>query len=123
MKKNICIKCIKEHNFKHEVLAFEEITIKEDNIIKSINEIKKEIDEFINKTNEKIKKLSIIKEDIEEYYKIISGLINIYIKNKKRNYEILKNIEEIIEDNNLINEIKEINKDNNYDKINIIYNY
>ena len=54
-EKNICIKCIKEHNFKHELFAFEEITFKEDNIIKSINEIKKEIDEFINKTNEKIK--------------------------------------------------------------------
>ena len=122
-KKNICMICKKNHNNKHEIIIFDDIIIKEDNIIKGINDIKKEIDEFIDKTNEKIKKLSIIKENMEEYYKIINGIINNYIKNKKINYQILKNIKEIIEDNNIINEIKEINKDNKYDKINIIYNY
>ena len=69
-----------------------------------------------------MEKLNVIKENIEEYYKIINDIINNYIKSKKRNYEILANIKEIIDNNDIINDIKKINNDNKYNDILGIYN-
>ena len=86
-----------------------------------MKEIKNEFDKLENKIKESIEKLNIIKENIEKYYKIINDIINNYIKNKKRNYETLKNIREIL-GNNIINDIKKINNSNQYDDIMSIYN-
>jgi len=119
-KKNICMLCESDHD-NHEIVNFGKILIKDDDIIKEMKEIRKEFDELENKINENIERYNNIKINIEEYYNIINGIINNYIKSKKRNYEILKNIRELI-DNNIINDIKKINIDNKYDDIINIYN-
>ena len=95
----------------------------EDNEIKKkMEEIKKEIDIFNNNIEQKINKLKIIKENIEQYFEIINDIIKKYTNNKKRNYQILININNIINNNNIINYIKNVNKNNNkYDHIIDIY--
>jgi len=101
-----------------KTIEYSKILIKDDNIIKDMDEIRKVIDSFENNINEIIKKLNI-----EEYYRIIYDLINNYIKNKNKNYVILKNIKDIICNNYLINDIKKINNsDNKYNNIINIYN-
>ena len=118
-KKNICKKCGNNH-FKHDLISYNKILIDNNEIIlKKLDGIKKEIDKFKNKINEIIQKFNIIKENIEEYYKIIKNITTNYIINKKRNYEILKNIKEIIYNNKIINDIKKINNDNYNDFIDI----
>ena len=102
--------CENNHD-KHEIISFGKILIEDDKIIEGKKEIRKEIDEFEDKINKIIKVLEIIKENIEEYYQIINDIIDNYILNKKRNYEELENIKEIIYNNNIINDIKKIKND------------
>ena len=121
-KKNICLICKNNHD-AHEAIEYSKILIKDDKLIKDMDEIRKIIDSFENNINEIIKKLNIVKDNIEEYYRIIYGLINNYIKNKNKNQVILKNIKDIICNNNLINDIKKINNsENKYNNIINIYN-
>ena len=88
-----------------------------------MKEIKKEIDIFNNDIKEKINKLNRIKENIEEYYKIIDNIIKNTIINKKMNYQLLITINNIINNNNMIYNIKRINEYNNkYEDIIDIYN-
>ena len=57
----------------------------------------------------------------EIYYKIIKNIINNY-NIKKRNYELLFNIKEII-NNDIIKDINDINNENNIiNKFNMIFN-
>ena len=113
--------CENNHD-KHEIISYDKILIENDKIIENKKEIRKEIDEFEDKINNIIKELEIIKEYIEEYYKIINDITDNYILNKKRNYEILENIKEIIYNNNIINDIKKMNNDFKYNNIIDIYN-
>ena len=87
-----------------------------------MEEMRKEIDIFKNDIKEKINKLNKIIEDVDEYYNIINDIILKYINNKKRNYQILMNINNIINKNNIINNIKKISNNNKYDDIIDIYN-
>ena len=119
-KTNICMLCESEHD-KHEIINFGKILIKEDNIKKAMTDIRKEIDELKNKINDKISKLEKINENIEEYYNIINEIIKNYLKNNKRNYEIIKNINEIVDNNNIINDIKNLNNDDKFNEMIDIY--
>ena len=103
-KKNICMICENNHN-NHDKIYLGKLIIEDDKIIKSMEEMKKEIDIFNNNIKEKINKLNKIIENIEEYYNIINEIINKYINNKKINYQILININNIINKNNIINNI------------------
>ena len=121
---NICVICEKNHN-EHERISYSKLIIEDKKIIKKMEEMKKEIDKFNNNIKEKIDKLNKIIKNIEEYYNIINNIIEKYINNKKRNYQILININNIINKNNIINNIKNININNNNDIIDIynkIYN-
>ena len=123
---NICVICEKNHN-EHERISYSKLIIEDEKIIKKMEEMKKEIDKFNNNIKEKIDKLNKIIKNIEEYYNIINNIINNiiekYINNKKRNYQIFININNIINKNNIINNIKNINNNNNeYDDIIDIYN-
>ena len=84
-KRNLCLKC-KESHIGHELISYDKIAIKSNYIMKDLKEIRKEIDIFKNNIDEKIKLLNEIKENIEEYYTIINGIITYYIKNGKKNY-------------------------------------
>ena len=102
--KNICINCEREHN-SHNTIYYGNILpdeYNEDEYNKYNIELKKEINGIIIK-------LKKILENIEIYNNISKNII----KNKNRNYEILKNKNEIINYNKIIiNDIKEIINDN-----------
>ena len=114
--------CENNHN-EHEIIYYGKLIIEDNKIKKRMEEIKREIDIFNNNIKEEIRKLNKIIENMEEYYKIIDNIIIKYIKNKKRNYQILININKIINENNIINNIKTINNNNNkYNDIIGIFN-
>ena len=124
-KKNICIECEKAHKM-HDILSYCDLFPEQ-------NEKQKELDEFknlIDKVKIEIKEIINICDNfignIEIYYKIYNDIINNYdYNNKNRNYQILKNINDI-KDKNIINDMNEIVKEKNkslkFDKIYEIYN-
>jgi len=121
-KENLCLACKNNHN-GHELIFYDKLIIEDNKIIEKMDEMKKEIDTFNNSIKEKIRKLNKIIENMEEYYKIIDEIIKKYINNKNRNYQILINVNNIINNNNIIKKIKSINNNNNkYDDIIDIYN-
>ena len=96
-KNNICMYCEKEHN-NHEIISFGKILPNIDDIKIKMKELKEKIDQLKNDIKEMINILNKTMENIEYYYKISNDIINNY-NNKKINYEILYNI------NNIYNKI------------------
>ena len=111
---NICFLCEKDH-IGHKGVNLWDMRFNENNYLKhlkdSIEKLKGEIKEIINK-------LENIIINMEIYFKLSENIIN---NKEKRNYEILKNINEFINNNDLIiKDIENITKDN--DKNNIFNN-
>ena len=117
-KINICLSCESEHINHNTISIMPDLN----KLRKEINELKEKINIFTNNINNLIKKLKKIIENINIYYKIYEKIINKY-ENKKRNYELLKNINEI-NNNEIIKDINEINNnfDNKLNNIMEIYN-
>ena len=117
-KINICLSCEPEHINHNTISIMPDIN----KLRKEINELKEKINIFTNNIYNLIKKLKKIIENINIYYKIYENIINKY-ENKKRNYELLKNINEI-NNNDIIKDINEINNnfDNKLNNIMEIYN-
>jgi len=117
-KINLCFQCVIEHN-NHEIINYINILPDENKIKEEIKEFRNKIEKLNNKINNIIKVLNKVKENIEIYYKINNDIFNNY-KIEDRNYEILYNIneiknnlkiidiDEIINDNNINNEFKNI---------------
>ena len=117
--KNICFRCEKEH-INHEILSFRDIMYDKKDLIIKINEIKNIINIYNENINKIIEILNNIKNDVNNFYKLLEYTINNY-NEKERNYEILNNINEMI-NNNIINDIKNINNENDIkNKFNNIY--
>ena len=132
--KNLCTLCDGHNN--HKRILFTDILPKKDDLLKTKNELKSTIYKF----NSEIKILTSILNDVMNkiniYSKIIEDMINNY-DNKKTNYEIIFNLNQI-QKNNVINELNEIIESNNiiekfsnifniykkmnHDEINIVYN-
>jgi len=123
-KRNICTLCDKEH-INHNKILLSNMIIEKEELITKLNILKKSINIFNNDINTIIQKLNKVKENINNYIKFEEYIINNY-NPKERNYEILYNINEIINNNNIINEINKINNENNienkFNNINNIYN-
>lgn len=113
-KKNLCMICESDHLDKENILYYKNILPKKEIIESQINELKIKIGKF-NETIQRLKNiLDKICENMKIYYNINNNLILNYQK-KNRNYQSLKNIEEITNNNNNI--LKDINKiinENNY---------
>ena len=109
--KNLCSLCSKEH-LKHNRILISDMILDKNELIIKLNELKKSINIFNNNINNIIEILNIVKENINNYYNLEEYMINKYNK-KERNYEILYNLNEIINyNNNIINDINEINNNN-----------
>ena len=107
---NICFSC-DEHN-NHELLFLVDLKPNIDEKKKILNEIKIYIDS-INKTiKEVINKLNRFTEDINKYYEINKRIFENYNVNRM-NYQNLKNIQEISNNNRIYKLLKYINDDNN----------
>ena len=107
--KNICPRCEQEHNNHNKLsLIHDSNKIKNDpmNIRNDINSFNDNISIIINKLNK-------VRENIEVFYNIYTNIITNY-GNNKGNYELYQNFQ----DNNILRDICEINKETNInDKI------
>ena len=123
-KEDICIICENEHK-KHEISEFDkEISIKKDDLMKSMVDLKNVLDIFKFKIKVIKEILNTMTKMVDIYYKINKNIINKFNENKM-NYYLLKNLNEIkINNSNLINDInKAINEDKIYEyAINKFYN-
>ena len=122
-KKNICIACEEEHS-GHHLESFGKMLPKKDELKNKINELKININKFREQIKEIKKVLNYVMDNMENYFKIIEDEYNSFDL-KKRNYEILSNINENYNDK-IINDIQEIINEENisikFYKINNIYN-
>ena len=138
--KNLCMLCENEHE-NHDTVYFGKLITNSDKIKLNIKNLRNSIDKFKENINDIIKKLNNVQEYMEKYYQLFVD-INSNIESKQRNYEVLANIKQInIDNNDLIKEIDEIinendinnkikkiieisNKTNNdnFDEITLIYN-
>ena len=119
-KVNICMKCENDHK-SHNNIYFGDILINEDDIKKDMADLKEDIKKFINNINNLIKKLNSVKDNLESYYNETNDLINSH-NSENINYQILQNMNEIknyiynikkdingvIEDNNIKNKFNKI---------------
>ena len=121
-KENMCFLCENEHK-EHDILNLSEIMINKNDLLKELEDFKIVIDKF-KTTIEKMKKsLNTILNNIEKYYKINLNIINNF-NIKRRNYEVIQNINELKDFNKKIfkdlNDI--INEDNMYQKFFYVIN-
>jgi len=107
-KANICQSCEKEH-IKHEMISLRDMIIDKKELLIKLDNLKKPINLFNDKINKIIEIANIVKINIEKFYKFSEYIINNY-NQKERNYEILHNINEII-NNNITSDIYNINND------------
>ena len=121
-KINICFLCEEEHN-NHEIILLRKMMIDKKELMIKLDELKKSINIFKEDINKIMEILNNVKDNLDNYYKLEEYIFNNYDKNE-RNYEILYNINELINFNNII--LKDINTDNNienkFKNINNIYN-
>ena len=93
-KKDICLMCEKEHS-EHILSTYGSIIPDINNARKELENMKKTIDEKKNDINDIIEKLNNFVNELDNYYKISFDIIKNY-QNKKRNYILFQNINDII---------------------------
>ena len=125
---NLCDLC--EHNNKHEIIHLKKIVYNKNKILETNSKLKDKIDILKTRIKEMIRKLNKFMNDLETYYYITNKAINNY-DIRYKNFEVLVNMENINSfDNNIINDIDKILKENNegvqikyiknlYDRINM----
>ena len=123
---NICIRCEIEHE-NHAIINYEDI-LSNDNIINIINKFKKYFEILKKDINDIIIKFNNIINNIVLYHNISNNYINNNEnENENKNYKLLKNRKEFIDYyNNIIKDIEEIINDNKIDnkfkKLMVLYN-
>ena len=125
-KQNICTFCEQDHN-KHKIVTYGKKIPKDDEIKTILKQLEETMGKLQKDIDGIIQKLNDIKKNFEIYYNINKNIINNYNK-EKINYEILYNIDNIKNINNtdIIKNINDIIKDNNiqnkFNKLINIYN-
>jgi len=109
-KQDLCILCEQNHN-KHNIIHFGPLFPNIDNIKNYLKLLKEKKDILTNEIKEIINKLNKIIENINTIYNIYEQMINKYNKDKI-NYEILYNINNV-ENKKIIKDIDNIINDNN----------
>ena len=122
-KMNICMLCSQSH-LNHKLESFDNIIADPDSKRTELDKLKNQIDIFNSNVKKIIKGLNQLIENMETYYNIFNDIFNNYDV-KDKNYQVLKNINQINSNTNIYKEIYEINQSKNYgDKINkILYIY
>ena len=119
--KNLCMKCFKDHK-NHQNIFFGDI-LPNENIKEELNKFKN----YINKLNDNIQtilnKLNNIINNFYLYYNLMKETINNF-NEQNLNYQTLKNINELMNNNNkMMNDIEDIIDDTNiYTKFNKLMN-
>ena len=110
---NICLICQEEHK-NHELIPFENLIMNKQTLFEKINQLKKSKDIFDLNIKKIIEIINNYKENIDIFYDLEESVINNYDQNEI-NYEILHNINELMNYNDII--LKDINVINNENKI------
>ena len=95
-----------EHN-KHEIISLGKLIQNKEYLLKQLKYFEEIKNKFIDNIKDIIKKLNKINENIEILYKINEDIIK--FEPKYKNYELLRNLNEIKNDN-YFHYIKEINE-------------
>ena len=112
---NLCMFCESEHKDKENIIYYRDILPKKDMMKSQIEEIKNSINIFKKKIQEIKNILDSISINLEIYYNINDNVLKQFEK-KNRNFQLFKNMNEMI--NNNINILKELNTiKNENDKI------
>ena len=119
--KNICTLCEEDH-LDHEMISLRKIMPNKKNLFKKLDDLKNSVNKCNSSIDKIINILNVMKENFNNYYKIEEYMINNYEQNE-RNFEILYNINEIINNNdNILNDLNKINSSNDIkNKFNNIY--
>ena len=116
-KINLCIECEAKHKDKQNLIYYRDILPDKDKYKTNLNELKKSIDKYKEKINEIKNMFDKIIIDLETYYEINNNLLNDYEK-KKKNYELLRNINELEKFNiSVINDVNLIIKNEGFFEI------
>ena len=115
-KINLCMICESEHGHKEKIIYFGDIIPKKDIIKNQIDELKNKIAKYNERIKEMVegitKILNKVSKNLEVYYNINNNILENYEK-KKRNYYLLNNLNEIINNNyKLLNDINKIINEN-----------
>ena len=117
-KKDLCVACEMEHE-GHKIITYGSILPNVKKVKEETNNFNVKKEELKNDIKSIIYKLNNLIDSIDNYYGIYQGIINSY-GNKKRNYFLLQNINDMIQFNNNI--IEDINKIVNEKNISIKIN-
>ena len=103
---NICFQCLKEHEqHKDKIISFKDIIPDKKAIEEDMNKFRIQIDLFFEEIKKIIDILNNIKNKFENYYEIQKKIIDNFDL-KKRNYQILNNMNDIPQCNKFLNVIK-----------------
>ena len=100
-KINLCIECESNHKDKENIILYRDLLPKKDLIKSQLSELRIKIDKFKEVINKFKKDLDDIIFNFEIYYSINDNIIKNYTM-KKRNYQLLTNIKEVINNNDKI---------------------
>ena len=104
---NTCFSCDEKHR-KHKTINLVDLKPNMDEIKNKLFLLKKEIETFKSQIQIVMMKLNKMKEALDIFYEINNDILNKY-EMKNRNYQILKNIK-LIDNNEIFKRLKEINK-------------
>ena len=117
-KKDLCVSCESEHG-GHKILTYGSLLPNIKKLKEENNNFNTKIEKFKNDIKDIINKLNDLMHSIVNYYSIYQGIINSY-GNKKRNYFLLQNINDINKFNKEI--IENIDKITNNKNISTKFN-
>ena len=119
---NLCFMCEDQH-YQHKIFSLAKMMKDKKELNTKLEELKKSKDILNENINKIITILNDVKEMFDMFYKLEENIFNNYNKNE-RNYELLYNINELINYNNIIkNDINLINNENKIrNKVNYILN-
>ena len=112
---NLCLDCEKDHaDHKENVIYFRDVFPKNEIVNGQLSELRGKIDTMNFKMNSIIEMFNKVMNDMELYYKFNEQVIQRYNQNVSRNYQLLKNINEIINYNSKLLGEMSIFKTNNF---------
>ena len=111
---NLCLNCEKEHSdHKDNVIYFRDVFPKHEVVNGQLAELRDKIDGMKFKMNQIIEMFNKVMLEMELYYKFNDEIIQRYNQNINRNYQLLKNVNEIINYNSkLLGEMSIFKSDN-----------
>jgi protein-L-isoaspartate(D-aspartate) O-methyltransferase len=110
-KKNICISCDESHRY-HDKISFGKIMSNKTELQNKLKTLKEYVDKFNKDYKEIIKVINEVKQNFDLYYNIKKEIIENF-NNTERYYELLINLKEISNNDDIIKDINQVNDQKN----------